>query len=218
MAFIIGLDESGKGDYFGPLVAAAVALSGEAISELAALGLKDSKRHSKNRVEEFASLIKSSYPVEIVLITPQRYNSLYRSFRNLNRLLAWAHATALENLLKRVKPELVILDRFSYKEEFQKALKTIGKHTPIHVEERAEEYIPVAAASVVARAEFLNWMRRASRKLGMEIPLGSSSPKVIECGCEIYKKGGEDMLSHFAKLHFSLTNKIKERCGGEGSD
>ena len=212
-SYTVGLDESGKGDYFGPLVAAAVALSSSAIAELEALGLKESKRHSKARVKEFARLIKSSYPTEVVLISPARYNQLYKSFKNLNRLLAWAHATALENLLKRVKPEIVILDRFSARDEFEKALKNLGRAATILIEEKAEQHLPVAAASVVARGEFLEWMEKASASLGIELPLGSSSPAVVECGCEIFKKGGLELLSRFAKLHFSLTGKVTKLCG-----
>ncbi len=204
---IAGLDESGKGDYFGPLVAAAVGLDGEAISHLDSLGLKDSKRHSPGRVQELAGIIKR-YSHSTVLISPQRYNQLYRRLGNMNLILAWAHAQALENLLKKTPVDLAILDRFSRAGEFERALGKKGIKLEVMEEEGGEKYIPVAAASVLARARFVSWIKRESTKLGIEIPLGSSSPRVREVACEILKKEGKGALSRYAKIHFRITSSL----------
>jgi len=210
---IAGLDESGKGDYFGPLVASAVALDGKAIAELDALGLKDSKRHTRGRIKELAQEIQK-YPHSTVLISPSRYNELYKRFKNLNIILGWAHSQALENLIKEQGPEIeiAILDKFSRKGEFTRAVAKKGIKIEIIEETRGEKYIPVAAASVLARWRFISWMKRESRKLGIELPLGSSSPKVLETGCLLFEKGGMDLVSRYAKLHFKITEKLKSEC------
>lgn len=210
---IAGLDESGKGDYFGPLVASAVALEGKAISELDALGLKDSKRHTPGRIKELALKIQK-FPHSTVLISPWRYNQLYEKFNNLNLILGWAHSQALANLIKEYgsQIEIAILDKFSRRGEFSKAIARKGIKIEIMEEAGGEKYIPVAAASVLARWRFVSWIKRESKKLGIELPLGSSSPSVIETACKILEKGGMELLSKYAKLHFRITEKLKTGC------
>lgn len=210
---IAGLDESGKGDYFGPLVASAVALDGDAISELEAVGLKDSKRHTPGRIKELALKIQR-YPHSTVLISPSRYNQLYEKFRNLNLILGWAHSQALENILKEYgsRVEIAILDKFSRKGEFARAIAKKGIKIEIIEETGGEKYIPVAAASVLARWRFVSWMKRESQKLGLELPLGSSSPAIVETGCLIVEKGGMELLAKYAKLHFRITEKLRNEC------
>src|SRR5206468_713436 len=102
----IGTDESGKGDYFGPLVVAGVYVPDGGREVLAALGVRDSKTLSDGQVERLARAVREAYPTAVVAIGPERYNALYAKVGNLNRLLAWAHARVIENLLERV-PELV---------------------------------------------------------------------------------------------------------------
>ncbi|MCA1838443.1 MAG: ribonuclease HIII, partial [Actinobacteria bacterium] len=108
----IGIDESGKGDYFGPLVIAAVYVTRETEQELVLMDARDSKRISDGRILEMAPDIRQLYPHSVVAIGPQRYNELYEKIRNLNRLLAWGHARALENLLERVDCGVAISDQF----------------------------------------------------------------------------------------------------------
>src|SRR2546422_2426060 len=98
----IGVDESGKGDYFGPLVAAGICVPPGGREVLAELGVRDSKTVSDRRAHELARAVREAYPTSVVVIGPERYNALYASMRNLNRLLAWAHARVIENLLERV--------------------------------------------------------------------------------------------------------------------
>ena len=111
----IGTDESGKGDYFGPLVVAGVFLPDEQQNVLTELGVKDSKRHSDNRVRELADILKKGYKHSLVVIGPEKYNELYLKLRNLNKILAWAHSRAIENILEEVPCSLVITDQFGNK-------------------------------------------------------------------------------------------------------
>ena len=108
----IGIDESGKGDYFGPLVIAAVFVTPVTQQDLVLMQVRDSKKISDGRILEMAPDIRLVCPHSIVAIGPQRYNELYAKIRNLNRLLAWGHARALENLLQQVDCDLAIADQF----------------------------------------------------------------------------------------------------------
>ena len=99
----IGIDESGKGDYFGPLVIAAVFVDATTQAELTLMNVRDSKKISDGRILEMAPDIRMICPHSIIAIGPQRYNELYAKIRNLNRLLAWGHAKALETLLEQGK-------------------------------------------------------------------------------------------------------------------
>jgi ribonuclease HIII len=97
----VGSDESGKGDYFGPLVVAAVALTQGNWRVLEALGVQDSKNLTDARAAALAPQIAAAFPHEVIVIMPKRYNELWTKFRNVNRLLAWAHARAIENVIER---------------------------------------------------------------------------------------------------------------------
>jgi ribonuclease HIII len=201
---VIGLDEAGKGDYFGPLVVAAVA---GAPARLNALGVADSKRLSDGRVKALAAAIHTEFPVEVVAVHPVKYNELYAKMRNLNRLLAWCHATALENLLTRTTARQVIVDQFAAAHVLERALKERGKAIALTQVTRGEAHASVAAASIVARAEFLDRLAGLSRRFDLDLPKGAGAP-VDLAGRRILESGGEALLAQVAKLHFKNTQKI----------
>lgn len=201
------MDESGKGDYFGPLVAAAVAVSPAEVELLAAWGVRDSKRLSDHRARELDLLIRGVCPYEVVAIGPLRYNELYEKMRNLNRLLGWAHARALENLLERVPCRRALADQFGDKRVIEQALMRKGKAVALEQRHRAEEDPAVAAASVVARAEFLERLERMSREFGKPLPKGAS-PLVESAARRLVQDHGADVLKRIAKLHFKTTQSV----------
>ena len=100
---LIGTDEAGKGDYFGPLVCAACYVNGDNLTALKNIKVRDSKKISDNRVCEMAAVVKKLCPHNIIVIGPEKYNRLYADMKNLNKILAWAHAKAIENLLEKVE-------------------------------------------------------------------------------------------------------------------
>jgi len=206
----IGMDESGKGDYFGPLVAAAVYLEPAQAEALTALGVRDSKRLTDRRAIELAGEIRKQAQVEVVRINPSRYNSLYDKMKNLNRLLAWAHARALENLLNRVSCTRAVIDQFAQPQIIERALMAAGR--TIHIEQRhkAEADPAVAAASVVARAEFLAGLEALSHQAGVTLPKGAS--EAVERAAEqVLARGGRTQLEQVAKIHFQTTKRLKTR-------
>lgn len=205
----IGTDESGKGDYFGPLVVAGVFILDEQQKVLAELGVKDSKRLSDNRVREFADLIKRGYKHSLVVIGPEKYNELYSKLRNLNRILAWAHSRAIENLLEEVHCTLAVTDQFGDKVYVLNALMKKGRNIELIQRPKAEEDLAVAAASILARAEFLKRLYFLSQDIGINLPKGSP-PFVVETGIELAKAHGVQVLDKVAKKHFKITKRIMD--------
>jgi ribonuclease HIII len=203
----IGTDESGKGDYFGPLVVAGVYVPDDQQDVLKELGVRDSKRYSDNRVREMADLIRKGYKHSVVAIGPEKYNELYGKLRNLNRLLAWAHARAIENILEEVACAQAITDQFGDKLYVENALMKKGREIELVQRPKAEEDMAVAAASILARAEFLRRLYFLSQDFTVDLPKGSS-PKSEEVGCDLVKKHGTDVLEKVAKTHFKLTPRI----------
>ena len=200
----IGMDESGKGDYFGPLVTAAAYVSPEMEPELKLMEVRDSKRISDGRVLELARDLRQVCKHSVVAIGPQRYNELYNKIRNLNRLLAWGHARALENLLEQVDCELAIADQFGDERFILNALLEKGKRISLVQRPKAESDLAVAAASILARAEFLTRLKRLSDEVGTALPKGAS-PSVELAARMVLKKHGRERLSTIAKMHFKTT-------------
>ena len=203
----IGTDESGKGDYFGPLVVAGMFLPEKQESVLRELGVRDCKKISENRVRELSEALKKGYKHSLVVIGPQKYNELYEKLRNLNRILAWAHARVIENILEVVDCSLAITDQFGNKLFVQNALMKKGKTIELIQKTKAEEDLAVAAASILARAEFLKRLYFLSKEVGVELAKGSS-PLAEEAGVKLVELKGVQVLDQVAKKHFKLTPRI----------
>lgn len=207
----IGTDESGKGDYFGPLVIAGVCITKKQEELLATLGVRDSKSNSDNKNKELAKKIEELLGktcVSIVCISPERYNSLYDEIgRNLNKLLGWGHARVMENLLSDNLCENAIADQFGDESIIKSALLAKGKSLNLIQSPKAERDIGVAAASILARARFLNELERLGKILGVTLSKGVNST-VESIAKNIYENGGLEKLKQFVKLHFQTTKKI----------
>lgn len=203
----IGIDESGKGDYFGPLVIAAVFVDAITQHELALMQVRDSKKISDGRILEMAPDIKAICPHSVVAIGPQKYNELYAKIKNLNRLLAWGHARALENLLDKVSCGRAIADQFGDERLILNALQAKGRTIVLEQRPKAESDIAVAAASILARAEFLIRLKRLSEEVGTTLPKGASA--TVELAARmVMKKHGQERLGAVAKLHFKTTQAV----------
>src|SRR5438067_5073050 len=205
----IGTDEAGKGDYLGPLVSAAVFVDRDTGATLRQLGVRDSKTLSDKRVRELADEIRRLPDVRhaVTAINPRKFNELYEQMRregkNLNSLLAWGHAKSIDNLLttragKRVDAKFVVVDQFADKHYIEQRTRKFGM--PIHQRHRAEEDIAVAAASVLARDGFLQWLERWSARTQIPLPKGAS-PQVIAVAKQFVWKWGARWLGEIAKLN-----------------
>jgi ribonuclease HIII len=206
-----GIDESGKGDFFGPLVIAGVYTNAEITRSLIKAGIMDSKRiTTPAKIRQLAAVIKATPGIEIdvIALRPEKYNELYASFKNLNRMLAWGHATVIEELVKK-KPDCprALSDQFAKAEVLQKALKQKNITLTLDQRTKGESDTAVAAASILARERFIDWMDGATKKAGFKIPLGASAA-VVEAGKNLVKAHGSDALGKYAKLHFKTTQQV----------
>jgi len=204
----IGCDESGKGDYFGPLVIAAVYVDAQSETRLQKLGARDSKLLTDSRMLNMAEEIKKLCPHMVVPVEPERYNELYAKTGNLNRLLAWGHAWTLEQLLEKTPCKLAIIDQFGDPSYILNALREKGRQITIEQRTHAEEDVAVAAASILARARFVQIMEQLSKSAGETLPKGASDPAIVAVGRRIVAHGGKERLAEFAKLHFKTTETI----------
>ena len=205
----IGTDESGKGDYFGDLVVAGVYLDATTEPLAQELGVKDSKKLSDKKVLGLAEDIRRAFPHEIVRISPATYNNLYEKMGNLNRLLAWAHARVIENLLPRTGAGMVISDQFGDAAVLENALLRAGQQIRLIQMPRGERDLAVAAASILARATFIQRLASLSREVGFELPKGATH--VIAAGKRLYAEGGLPLLRRVAKVHFVTTKNIMNK-------
>ncbi|MBQ9336839.1 MAG: ribonuclease HIII [Lentisphaeria bacterium] len=201
-----GMDESGKGDFFGPLVVAAVYVPDEAAAEeLRQYGVKDSKQIKNDRtILAIAGKIRALLGdgMGVVTIGPEAYNRLYGQFPSLNHLLAWGHARALENLLNNVPQcTAALADKFGNELLILRALNEKGRKIRLDQRTKAESDVAVAAASIMARAQFVRIMEKLGGEIGTVLPKGAGR-NVDETAAALFEKGGRELLEKVAKMHF----------------
>jgi ribonuclease HIII len=211
-----GLDESGKGDFFGPVVAATVIAERSAIEGWIKAGVKDSKKIAEPQIIKLDQLIRETPGVVVrtCFCGMAKYNELMsRPGANLNRLLAWQHATALEQALATKRVPWGLLDQFSEQPLAQRELARKGvKDFELKMRTKAEEDPVVAAASVVARAEFVRQMHALSKRFGAKLQKGAG-PLVKEQAAQIIARFGAPALRDFAKLHFRTAYEVVAAAG-----
>lgn len=203
----IGSDESGKGDVFGPLVISAFYVNEKSKISLAKLGVKDSKDLTETQINSIAVNLKKNFPddFEILAIYPEKYNELYNKFNNLNSLLTWAHSKAINNLLQRKSCTEVISDKFS-NQVLRIDLNMNSQKINLLQIPKAEKYLGVAAASIMARYVFNSWFIK-QKSQGITIPKGASE-EVNNFLINFHTNGASNQLKKFVKLHFKNVKKI----------
>lgn len=200
---VVGSDESGKGDYFGPLVVAAVRLDPELERKLAGGEVRDCKQMTDEAVLRVGAALRTHVPNAVVRLDPPEYNAEHARVKNLNPLLASLHAKAIAQL---ASPGMhVVVDQFGNASLLENALR--GLDVRLEQRPRAEEILVVAAASVLARAEFLIAMRELSEAWALELAKGAGHP-VDQAARRFVALHGADKLGQVAKLHFKNTQKL----------
>ena len=200
---IIGVDESGKGDFFGPLVVAGF-LAGEADLEfLDEIGVKDSKRTTDKRCVAIAERLRAKFPHQLVVLRPAEYNLRYEKIRNLNILLAECHAEVIAGLASQNQSQVdsAVSDKFGKDQRLKTALAAVSCSLPVKQLVRGEAVPQVAAAPILARAEFLRQMDELSAEYEVSLPKGASS-QVDEVGRNLVSRHGVGILTSLAKTHF----------------
>ena len=207
----IGVDESGKGDYFGPLVVAAVYVDEPIVHQLEALGVRDSKTiKSDKKIILLAQEIKKIVGDRLSMVTmgPAAYNRMYAKIGNVNKILAWAHARTIENVLEKV-PDCprALADQFGPEARIKSALMERGKKITLEQRTKAESDPAVAAASIIARAGFVTALNRMEKKYQIEIPKGCSE-KVRKVAENLIQAHAPTLLLESVKCHFKTTDQV----------
>ncbi len=204
----IGLDEAGKGDFFGPLCIGSVYADGDMIKQLAQLGVRDSKQFSDSSILKLAPKIRSLCPHTIIRLFPLKYNELYQKFKNLNRLLAWVHVAALSDLSQKTGCTKAILDQFADPHVVERFVQQKKLTIDLEQKTKGEQDVVVAAASILARAAFLDGMEKLSQEYGITLPKGASK-QVTQAAKALVSKFGIEVLEKTTKTHFKTTQDVK---------
>lgn len=207
----IGSDEVGTGDYFGPIVVSASYVSEENISKIEALGVRDSKKLTDEKIIEIAPKLAKLVPFVSYTLSPEEYNRV--GITNMNKVKAILHNKVLVNLLKKGSYDYkyIVVDQFALIPKYFEHIKDVPeKVTNIFFTPHAEDKcLSVAVSSIISRYIFLGEMKKMSEKYGMEIPKGAGSI-VDEVAGKFVKMHGEAELKNAVKLNFKNTEKIKK--------
>ena len=206
----LGVDESGKGDFFGPMCVAGVYVNAAIVKAWTDLGVRDSKAIGSDRkIAELAAVIGRTpgCVTSVVPIGNQAYNRLHAKLGTVNAILAWGHARVIENLLQREgamqpPPLRAVSDQFAAsKAVVARALMNRGKQLELVQRHRAEEDLAVAAASILARHEFVTRLAALGKQYGLTFPKGGGG-SVDDAAKEFVRRHGIENLPKVAKVHF----------------
>jgi len=217
----MGIDESGKGDFFGPLVISAAYVDRDIVEKFRAMNVRDSKTITSDKVAEdmadqIADILGQRYT--LVSIGPSAYNKMYGSMKNVNTLLAWGHARAIENLLEYVPScPRALSDQFGPTHRIENALMKKGREIKLEQRTKAESDPAVAAASILARAGFLRGLRRLGEKYGVKLPKGASA-QVRTVAIELARQHGPGVLLELCKGHFKTADEVLTQAGFSRKD
>ena len=217
----MGSDESGKGDFFGPLVTCAVYTDPTLSKGMASIGAKDCKCLSDKQVLAIGAKLRAYLGpnrYKLVTIGPESYNRLYLKNRNVNSILSWAHARCIENLLETMPScPRAVADQFGAEHLIKGALMKKGREIVLEQHHKAEADIAVAAASVIAREYFLHALQKLSEDFGTRLPKGASN-LVVEAAKQLVREKGPSVLPLVAKCHFRTTDNVLAATGHQRSE
>lgn len=203
----IGTAESGRGDYFGPLVIAGVLVTMETQKELSALGIGNADTLLHKSIYWLAGQIRQLCPHSIAVIDPPHYNALHDRMRSIFRILGSGHARVIEVILSNHSCEHAVVSNFGAAKHLRSALMDKGKRINILQPTHAKDDLAVAAASILARVAYLNSLRSLSSTYRFPLPKGAGRP-AIEAGRRFVSQVGKANLKYVAKLHFSTSGYV----------
>ncbi len=213
----LGVDESGKGDFFGPLCVAGVYVNESVIKAWKGSGIRDSKTiGSDNKIREYAELIRKT-PGCVSTVVPignEAYNRLYVKMKSVNSMLAWGHARVIENLMglkyqMQPPPIRAISDQFAHsKDVIEKAIMSLGRGIELVQRHKAEADLAVAAASILARHEFVTRLGKLEKEYDVKLPRGASAA-VEDAARQLVEKHGVELLPKVAKMHFRTSYRVR---------
>ena len=211
---LIGSDEVGNGSYFGGLAVVASFVTPDDHALLKKLGVDDSKNITDSKIRQIAPVLENNIKHKALLLSPQKYNQVVGKGKMHNAVsvkLALHNQEIYLLLQDGVKPEKIVIDAFTSRQNYQKYLKNEANQfaNPLTLEEKAEgKYLAVAVSSIIARNLFLENLDKLSQEVQYKLPsgAGSQSDKVAS---QILAAYGMSGLEHTAKLHFANTQKAQ---------
>ncbi|WP_100402148.1 ribonuclease HIII [Bacillus sp. FJAT-42315] len=212
---VIGSDEVGTGDYFGPMTVVAAFVKQEQIATLQAIGVQDSKNLTDAQIINLAKQIVKMIPYSLLILHNEKYNELQMQGMSQGKIKALLHNQALIKLHEKIlpdRPEAVLIDQFAEKTTYYRYLKEQKRifQENVYFSTKGESvHLAVAAASIIARYAFVKEMDKLSKEAGFTIPKGAGSQVDVAAARLIHEKG-EDALLHFTKRHFANTEKAKK--------
>lgn len=210
---VIGSDETGTGDYFGPITVAAVFVPSDKIELLTKLGVQDSKTLTDAKMVEMAPIIKKNCIYSLLVLPNEKYNTVQEKGWSQGKIKALLHNKALSHVLRKMngqKPDYILIDQFATRDVYYRHIqneKEIIRENVLFATKAEQLHVSVAAASIIARVAFVEKMDELGDKVGIELPKGAGS-QVDETAAIIYKKFGETTLKNISKWHFANTNKV----------
>ncbi|WP_242145680.1 MULTISPECIES: ribonuclease HIII [unclassified Bacillus cereus group] len=209
---IIGSDEVGTGDYFGPMTVVAAYVDAKQIPLLKELGVKDSKNLNDAQIIAIAKQLLHVVPYSSLVLHNEKYNELFDKGNNQGKLKALLHNKAITNLLAKIaptKPDGILIDQFTQPNTYYKYLtkqKEVQRDNVYFATKGESIHLAVAAASILARYSFVKQFDKLSKKAGMPIPKGAGM-QVDIAAAKLIQKLGKERLPEFVKLHFANTEK-----------
>ncbi|NJP36695.1 ribonuclease HIII [Alkalicoccus luteus] len=214
---VIGSDETGTGDYFGPMTVVAVHLTKEQLQHTEELGLRDSKTITDPEIRQTAPKLLKQCTYSLTILRNEKYNELQQQGMNQGRMKALLHHEAIKGVIRKLQESSisydgVFIDQFVKPEGYFNYLKQSGKQwpdsIPIYFATKAEDMHPaVAAGSILARYAFLQEMDKLAKKLGVPVPKGAG-PRVDQAARDVLRLHGEETLRQSVKWHFSNTDRV----------
>jgi ribonuclease HIII len=207
----VGSDESGKGDYFGPLAVAAVLVTPDQQPMLDKLGVMDSKLVGDERIRRAEGLLLKDFVTSVRVLMPEAYNTAWEQDKNVNVLLGRMHAECINEVLAKAPhatPCRIVVDRFGEPEHVTARLSAAAREASFTMNPGGEAEPAVAAASWLARAAFLRGLARLQADAPVDLPLGASDPRIVPAARALVREGGMLWLAKFVKLHFRTTKSL----------
>lgn len=205
----IGSDESGKGDFVGPLCVVALYANQEDLSKLQSMGVRDSKTLDARSIGLLAKQLRSEFIYHAVILKPEKYNELYASFKNLNKLLAWAHCAAIRQLVEKTGCRQILIDKFAHESVMKMAFGKEYAELEVVQQTKAESDLVVAAASILARQYFVEGMQELYNRTGIDLKKGGGSSATQSVQLFVNKYGAQH-LKHVVKMHFKNLDAISK--------
>ncbi|WP_404427048.1 ribonuclease HIII [Ureibacillus chungkukjangi] len=212
---VLGSDETGTGDYFGPITVAAVYVPKEKIELIYELGVKDSKMLTDQIMLKIAPDVMAVCPHSILTLRNDKYNAIQAKGYSQGKIKAMLHNQALKHVLTKIEPETpeyILIDQFAERNIYYNHIKNekaIVRENVLFSTKAEQLHVAVAAASILARYAFLKEMDKLSKTVGMNLQKGASG-KVDEMAARIWLKHGEETLKSISKWHFANTEKARK--------